>query len=562
MVGTALLWPNDRQDGTMNVATKTVRCAIYTRKSTEDGLEQEFNSLHAQREACEAYILSQRHEGWKLVPDAYDDGGFSGGTMERPGLKALMQAVEDGLIHVIVVYKVDRLTRSLADFAKIVEILDEKQASFVSITQAFNTTSSMGRLTLNVLLSFAQFEREVTGERIRDKIAASKKKGLWMGGPVPLGYVVVERKLVAEPNEAERVRTIMRRYLESKSAPDLLRQLGNEGVLTKIQHRTSGPHKGGIPFRRGSLFHLLKNPIYRGKIVHKGEVFDGEHEAIVEEQLWNAVQAKLANKAPPRKRPTNDPQNAMLKGLPIDPHGRPMVPTYTTKGTRRYRYYETRRDLAGTDKPSTTRFPIAKLDRHVLEQIDALLKDQHALRRISEVTDGTSLRIMFEQAASLQETLSADPNEILPKLVSKISFKTEKMLLQIDPFAFGIGDTISPWTLEAPLPKKKAFGEAKLRINTNNYKANIDPKLIGLLADAMKAQRLVLASPEVPLYEIAKREGRCRKQLTQLAKLSWISPRIIESIVDGRQPANLNRRRLMEIDLPLDWNDQEQLLGF
>lgn len=233
---------------------KVLRCAVYTRKSTEDGLEQDFNSLDAQREACEAYILSQRHEGWTLVQGRYDDGGFSGGALLRPGLKALLSDIEAGLVEVIVVYKVDRLTRSLADFAKIVEQLDAKQASFVSVTQAFNTTTSMGRLTFNVLLSFAQFEREVTGERIRDKIAASKKKGLWMGGPVPLGYEVIDRKLVPVPEEVERVRMIMRRYLELRTAPPLLAALQREGILTKVQNRASGPHKGGIPFRRGSLF--------------------------------------------------------------------------------------------------------------------------------------------------------------------------------------------------------------------------------------------------------------------------------------------------------------------
>ncbi len=254
----------------MTVARKIVRCAIYTRKSTEDGLEQEFNSLHAQREACEAYILSQRHEGRTLIPDEYDDGGFSGGSMARPGLQRLLADVETGRVDVIVVYKVDRLTRSLADFAKIVERLDAKEASFVSVTQAFNTTTSMGRLTLNVLLSFAQFEREVTSERIRDKIAASKKKGLWMGRPVPLAYVVKDRKLIVEPTEAEQVRHIMRRYVESGSSTILLAVLAADGVRTKIQRQTSGPHRGGIPFARGSLFHLLKNPVYRGMIVHKG----------------------------------------------------------------------------------------------------------------------------------------------------------------------------------------------------------------------------------------------------------------------------------------------------
>ncbi|QZD90970.1 recombinase family protein [Qipengyuania aurantiaca] len=343
---------------------KTLRCAVYTRKSTEDGLEQEFNSLHAQREACEAYILSQRHEGWLLVERHYDDGGYSGGNMERPGLKALMEDIEADLVDVIVVYKVDRLTRSLADFAKIVERLDAKEASFVSVIQAFNTTNSMSRLTLNVLLSFAQFEREVTGERIRDKIAASKKKGLWMGGPVPLGYEVVERKLVPVPEEAERVRNIMRRNIASSSAKELIAQLEAEGIRTKIQGRTSGPHRGGIPFKRGSLSHLLKNPIYRGKIVHKGKAYDGEHEAIVDEALWDAVQDRLRQKAPPRKRSTNAPQKAMLRDLLSDCQGRPMVPTYASKGSRRYAYYETRKNLAKPSDAPATRWSQAKLEKH------------------------------------------------------------------------------------------------------------------------------------------------------------------------------------------------------
>jgi len=557
-----------RLDGTepriMTKVPKAIRCAIYTRKSTEDGLEQEFNSLQAQREACEAYIVSQRHEGWTLVPETYDDGGFSGGTMERPGLKAMMQALEDGEINVIVVYKVDRLTRSLADFAKIVEILDEKEASFVSITQAFNTTTSMGRLTLNVLLSFAQFEREVTGERIRDKIAASKKKGMWMGGPVPLGYVVEERKLVAEPEEAERVRTIMCWYLESKSAPELLKRLEQESVLTKIQYRTSGPHRGGIPFRRGSLFHLLKNPIYRGKIVHKGEIYDGEHEAIVDEKLWNAVQTKLASKAPPRKRPTNDPQHTILRGLLSDPHGRPMVPTYTSKGTRRYRYYETRCDLAGPEKLESTRYSMVQLDNHVIRHLEELLGDQSALRRIAGSCSGAILQIMFKKAAALVAALGNDAESVLQKLVRKISLMQDIMILELDLTQLGFEeDSSRRWKYEIALPKKKPFRETKLRIdNASDAPGKIDDKLVGLMAKAIAAQKLVLASPDVPLHKIAKCEGRCRKQLTQLVKLSWISPRIVEAIIEGRQPSSLSRKRLMKTDLPPSWNDQERLLGF
>ena len=394
---------------------KPLRCAVYTRKSTEDGLEQEFNSLDAQREACEAYILSQRHEGWSLVPTHYDDGGFSGGNMERPGLRALLADVDAGLVDVIVVYKVDRLTRSLADFAKIVERLDAKQASFVSVTQAFNTTTSMGRLTLNVLLSFAQFEREVTGERIRDKIAASKKKGLWMGGPVPLGYQVIERKLVPVPEEAERVREIMRRFIASTSANQLIAELEAEGIRTKVQQRTSGPHRGGIPFKRGGLFHLLTNPVYRGKIVHKGKVYDGEHEPIVDEALWNAVQARLQQKAPPRKRKSNDPQEAMLRGLLTDPEGRPMVPAYTKKGTRRYAYYETRKDLAAKpDAAPPTRIAQSSIERRIISHLTALLEDEHALRHITKLEDASQLAALFDAASLRALTAGTCSRPIFP----------------------------------------------------------------------------------------------------------------------------------------------------
>ncbi len=266
-----------------------MRCAIYTRKSTEEGLEQEFNSLDAQYEACAAYVMSQRHEGWELVKDRYHDGGFSGGNMERPGLRQLLADVAGGKVQIIVLYKIDRLTRSLSDFSRIVDVLDEADASFVSVTQSFNTTTSMGRLMLNVLLSFAQFEREVTGERIRDKIAASKKKGMWMGGPVPLGYEVKERKLLINVAEADTIRHIFERYADLGSGQPLLDELREQGIRTKRRVHKDGSVRGDIPFTRGSLFHLLKNRIYHGKMVHKDSASPGEHEAIIEEDLWARV---------------------------------------------------------------------------------------------------------------------------------------------------------------------------------------------------------------------------------------------------------------------------------
>lgn len=542
---------------------KPLRCAVYTRKSTEDGLEQEFNSLDAQREACEAYIMSQRHEGWSLMPTRYDDGGFSGGSMQRPGLQALLADIDAGKVDVIVVYKVDRLTRSLADFAKIVERLDATEASFVSVTQAFNTTTSMGRLTLNVLLSFAQFEREVTGERIRDKIAASKKKGLWMGGPVPLGYEVVDRKLVPQPQEAERVRTIMRRYLELPSAPALIARLEAEGVLTKVQVRTSGPHKGGISFRRGSLFYLLKNPVYRGKIVHRKQVYDGEHEPIIDEELWNAVQTKLAMKAPPRKRKTNDPQNVMLRGLIADPEGRPMVPCYTTKGSRQYQYYETRKDLARPADASAIRFPIHKLDQHIIGNLKLLLSDQHTLRRLSASIDAAELNAIFIAAANYTDHLDQQhrAQATVRSLVSAIHVASDHLLIELNALALGVPEG-APWQWNIPLPERKPFREAKLRIDALQGNNGIDQSLLELLGEAYRVQKIVLASPELGLNQIATREGKCRKHMAKLLRISWLSPNIVEAIVDGRQPRILARKMLLDLDLPVIWKDQESLLGF
>ncbi|MAO04791.1 MAG: hypothetical protein CL804_09805 [Citromicrobium sp.] len=540
----------------------SLRCAVYTRKSTEDGLEQEFNSLHAQREACEAYILSQRHEGWALVDRHYDDGGYSGGTMQRPGLLSLLEDIEAGLVDVIVVYKVDRLTRSLADFAKIVERLDARQASFVSVTQAFNTTTSMGRLTLNVLLSFAQFEREVTGERIRDKIAASKKKGLWMGGPVPLGYEVIDRKLVPVQEEAERVRTIMRRYIMSRSANELIAQLEAEGIRTKVQRRTSGPHRGGIPFRRGSLFHLLKNPIYRGKIVHKGKVYDGEHEAIVDDQLWNALQARLQEKAPPRRRTRNAAQEAMLRGLLTDREGRPMVPTYATKGSRRYAYYETRKDLAKPGDASATRWSRAALEKHIVARLSDILDDKHALRRLSNIEEAAQLAVMFE-AARLRKLELAHPasrDATIRLLIGAIQLTDSEFEMMILTEPLGIASD-QPWRWNIPLPSRRPFRETKLRIESTAEGRSPDPKLIELVIDAMRARELVLSNPQHSINQLAKNEGRCRKQLGRLFRTSWLSPRIIETILAGSQPPSLTRKQLLETDLPVDWRTQEALLG-
>src|SRR3954451_21598534 len=348
---------------------RALRCAIYTRKSTEHGLQQEFNSLDNQREAAEAYIKSQAAEGWRLLPEAYDDGGFSGGSLDRPALQQLLAEVRAGRVDVIVVYKVDRLTSSLSDFAKLVELFDQHGVSFVSVTQAFKTTTSMGRLTLNVLLSFAQFEREVTGERIRDKIAASKRKGLWMGGVVPLGYRVENRKIMFDESEAEQVRMLFRRYLEIGSVPRLQEELRHSGFVTRRRALSSGRVIGGIPFTNGPLGHLLRNRVYLGEIKHKGKTYPGEHEAIISAELFDAVQERLAQNEKGERRWWGS--EALLIGRIYDDRGNRMTPAHANKGGARYRYYvsqallQRRREDAG----SIARVPAPELEQVVVRAV-------------------------------------------------------------------------------------------------------------------------------------------------------------------------------------------------
>jgi DNA invertase Pin-like site-specific DNA recombinase len=333
---------------------KKTRCAIYARKSSDEGLEQAFNSLNAQREACAAFIVSQKHEGWTVLPTLYDDGGFSGGTMERPALKRLLVDIEAGQIDVVVVYKVDRLTRALSDFAKLVEIFDRRGISFVSITQQFNTTTSMGRLTLNVLLSFGQFEREVVGERVRDKIAASKKKGMWMGGMPPLGYDVEDRKLVVNKDEAGTVVDIYRRYLALKSVHALRDQLASEGVRSKRRIRPDGTEYGGQKLSRGALYLMLQNRIYRGEITHKGNSYPGEHPAIIEQPLWDEVQALLTKNRTERATGARAKRPSLLAGLVFDHTGERLTPTYAVKKGTRYRYYVSTALLTGAGRDGSS----------------------------------------------------------------------------------------------------------------------------------------------------------------------------------------------------------------
>src|SRR6266851_1975700 len=356
------------------------RCAIYTRKSSEEGLEQNFNSLHAQRQACEAFIRSQAGEGWRVVKTAYDDGGFSGATIDRPALKTLLAHVRDKLIDVVVVYKVDRLTRSLADFAKMVEVFDGHGVSFVAVTQQFNTTTSMGRLTLNVLLSFAQFEREVTGERIRDKIAASKKKGIWMGGTVALGYDWCDRRLVVNETEAATVRHIFERYLELRSVRLLKEELTRDGVLSKVRVSKKGNRSGGQPFGRGALYELLANPIYLGEIRHRKVRHPGQHLAIVDRAVWEKVQERLRTQAAHHRTIDRGAVSSPLAGKLFDKSGEPLYACGANKRTRRYRYYVSRKVILGSERTRTDwRLPALEIERAVASAARQMLGDQPAI---------------------------------------------------------------------------------------------------------------------------------------------------------------------------------------
>ena len=403
---------------------RKLRCAVYTRKSTEEGLEMEFNSLDAQREACEAYIASQKPEGWLLIPESYDDGGFSGGTLDRPALKRLLADIEDGRIDVVVVYKIDRLSRSLMDFAKLVEVFDRGGVTFVSVTQSFNTTTSMGRLTLNILLSFAQFEREVIGERIRDKIAASRKRGMWMGGFVPLGYEVRDRKLVINDAEAATVRMIFERFVEVGSATALARALAAEGVRTRR----------GRLVDKGFLYKLLNNRVYIGDAVHKGTAYPGEHEAIITRALWDKVHGILRESPRVRAGRTRAATPALLKGLIFGPTGCAMTPTHTRRGDKLYRYYVSQSVLKrGADACPVGRVPAAEIEGAVVDQLRGLLRAPEVIvgtwRSARPEIDGLSEAEVREALEGLDplwdELFPAEQARIVQLLVERVDVGQE-----------------------------------------------------------------------------------------------------------------------------------------
>ncbi len=563
-------------------------CAVYTRKSSEEGLEQDFNSLDAQREACEAYIKSQAGEGWRLVKTRYDDGGISGGTMERPALKSLLADIESRSVDIVVVYKVDRLTRSLADFAKIVEVFDRAGASFVSVTQAFNTTTSMGRLTLNMLLSFAQFEREITGERIRDKIAASKKKGMWMGGNPPLGYDVGDRKLMVNEPEAETVRHIFRRHIALGSVRRLKQELDAVGILSKVRVAESGRRWGGKPFARGALYLLLQNRIYLGETVHKDKSYPGEHEGIVDRELWDAVQAKLMENRVERvnRGATGDP--SLLASLLYDDLGNRMTPSHAVKNGKRYRYYVSRPLITGsrTAAPGGRRIPAAEIERLVTDRVCTFLSND---AEIFEATQSgnrevAELKRLIERAAKLSKawaTLSpARTRSILRALIARVDLQATTVDIHLVPACLPDllrGDPLDPppasecaadaerMTLSVPARFKRVGKETRMIINgtgQNETEAEPDPALIKLIVTGHRLHEKLM-SENLSIGDIAESEGVHHSYVSRLIRLAFLSPEITEAILDGRQPLDLTAAKLMQVSrLPLEWRAQRQALDF
>ncbi len=533
---------------------RTIRCAIYTRKSTEEGLEQDYNSLHAQRDACAAYVMSQAGEGWTLLPEIYDDGGYSGGNLDRPALRRLMADIEAKKIDVVVVYKVDRLTRSLADFSRIVDVLDRTGSSFVSVTQAFNTTTSMGRLTLNVLLSFAQFEREVTGERIRDKIAASKKKGLWMGGRPVFGYDPDGRTLAINPAEAEHVRWMFARYLEIKSVNKLIPELKARGVLSKRWTSRAGEPMGGVPIVRGVAYQMLRNRIYLGEIPHKDVVYPGQHAAIIDRETFEAVQALLdqsvRRRQPGKARPPH--RGSPLTGLIHDSAGHLMSPVSAPrKGGATYRYYVScmaqrgRAEEAGVHKRVSAPV-IESMVREAVAPLLAVSTDSAEWEIVRDLIDRVEVQrhelvVRLDQARCREHVVTAQGKLRLNQLEGD----SDAPVLRL-PLRFNRGGSIA---MVGP-----AGGAALTR-------QSIDPALSSALVRAEAWKRRLLSNSGVTLDAIAVEESLNPSYAARMLRVAFLAPELKQAILDGSAPEGMSLQAIMHRGLPLEWDEQRTLFA-
>lgn len=543
---------------------KKIRCAIYTRKSSEDGLEQEFNSLHAQREACAAYIASQKHEGWVLLPEPYDDGGLSGGSLERPALQRLLEHVQQGQVDRIVVYKIDRLTRSLADFAKIVDIFDAAEASFVSVTQSFNTATSMGRLTLNMLLSFAQFEREVTAERIRDKIAASKRKGLWMGGQVPMGYDAHGRTLKINAAEAETIRTLYDLYERLGTVRAVREEAERLDLRSRRRTSAAGQVTGGGVFDRGHIHHILTNPIYAGRIRHRDKVYEGAHPSVIDPDRWDRVQDMLQSDAARSRKKTRTRRTSLLCGRLFDETGDRLSPSHSkTKAGARVRYYISHRLVAHSGKPhhDAWRLPAEELERKVANLIRSILTEPGGATKL---VPGASADAIGRYAASLAVLATDGDWASLLRLVERIDIAPGRLRLGLDPVALAAAVSVESDDLDDTfLTRSFPFQLRKRGVETKIILADaapeIDDTLIRNIAKAHAWFERIKGGET--FSDIAYTEGTSKRRIQHLIGLAFLAPDIVQDVLHGKQPLGFTSEWCKSHSLPTDWHEQRQLLA-
>lgn len=566
------------------------RCAIYTRKSHEEGLDKEFNSLEAQREAAEDKIRSQKHEGWQLIPEHYDDGGISGGTMERPGLKKLLEHIELGLIDVVVVYKIDRLSRSMLDFLSMIKFFDERNVSFVSVTQDFNTDNPMGRLMLNILQSFAQFEREVTSERIRDKIAASKKRGMWMGGVVPLGYNAAGRKLEINPEEAETVQYIFNRYNEIGSMTTLMRDLQKKGLKTKGWVSAKGKYYEPKDFSKSSLYRVLGNPVYIGKIQHKakGIIYDGQHEPIIDQETWDRAQAILEGNTVAKIRvSSNEDRPYLLKGLLRDTEGFALTPTATRRKKKLYRYYVSLKAIKhGYDRSAIKTVSAPMLEEIVLETVKKLITGPEMRAQVQKISkDDLSVpetKAAFEKIGVIwDELFPVEQARIVHLLIEQILVHPEFLKITLRPLGYmSILQEIMPElkadmkakampetavTIEIPVEFQRRAGRKHITAPNGkdlvkNGRRRQDRSLIKALVRAHEWQEMLDIGRAKTVTEIIEREGIAASYVHKIIRLTDLAPDITAAIMEGQQPKTLTLSQLMD-PLPLCWHKQREMLG-
>ena len=545
---------------------KKIRCAIYTRKSSEDGLEQEFNSLHAQREACAAYITSQKAEGWVLLPELYDDGGLSGATLKRPALQHLLNEPDEGRVDQIVVYKIDRLSRSLSDFARIVDRLDGAGASFVSVTQSFNTATSMGRLTLNMLLSFAQFEREVTAERIRDKIAASKRKGLWMGGNVPLGYDPNGRTLTINEAEAMTVRAIYRLYHIHKTIFEVTNKARRLGLRSKRRTTPSGEVKGGNAIDRGHIYHILTNPIYAGRIRHKKQVFEGQHPAIIDPKEWDEIQSSLSNRSGHKRGVRAAAHPSPLAGKLFDETGDCLTPSHSAKNGKRLRYYISRRLVTGKSKehPDAWRLPAPQLETSIARVVHNHLADQGILPKLLGKIDATDVDQLQAKTKLLADTVA--PRQSASKwsaLISSAAISPGKLIVQLNSEVIADSLEVREDRIDgAHLRLEAAFQLRRKGVETKIILGGEPPELDEvLIRNIVKARNWFEAIKRGETFaKIAAREGISKRRIQDVVDLAFLAPDILQQVIAGTLPLQAASDVLIKRGVPGRWTEQRLLI--